>query len=228
MHPTTAHTQAYSLSQTAGARLRSTIILVAVIWLSGLIGHFTPLAEWPALVLYVLGSIGLALYHNIRYADWRGSFITRHNLRSALIWGVGSGVVLTMVGLLNTLVFYAGGGKPMTQMQTILIDVGFVYLFPVLALAEEWLWRGLALSALLDHGVNRHAAVALTTLAYMVNHFFVAPVGWIERGMMALMGLPIGLLAGYLTLKTRNAWSAVVVHVLIMASMMIVAFLPVP
>lgn len=213
----------------AGLRLRRTAGLVIAIWIVGAIGHFTPLAEWPALFLYVLGSIGLTVYHCARHHDWRGALVTRHNLPAALAWGGGAGLLLAVVGTANTILFYASGGAPMAQMETLLVDLGLLYLFPLLALAEELLWRGMALSSLLDRGVNRHVAVLLTTLAYMVNHFFVAPVSWAERGMMALMGLPIGLLAGYLALKTRNVWSAVALHTLIMATMMVIVFvIPAP
>ncbi len=210
-------------------RLRRATGLVIAMWATGAIGHFTPLAEWPALFLYVLGSIGLTVFHCARARDWRGAFVTRHNLRAALAWGGGAGLLLAVVGTANTLIFYTSGGQPMAQMQTLLVDLGLVYFFPLLSLAEELLWRGMALSGLLDRGVNRHVAVLLTTLAYMVNHFFVAPVSWAERGMMAMMGLPIGLMAGYLTLKTRNVWSAVALHTIIMAAMMLIVFvIPAP
>ncbi len=222
-------TDSLRTDEAAGMRLRRSAGLVAAIWAVGLIGHFTPLGEWPALFLYVLGSIGLTLYHCVRRHDWVGAFVTRRNLRTALIWGGGIGLLLAVVGTVNTLIFYASGGRPMTDMQILLVDLGLMYLFPALALAEEWLWRGMALSSLLDRGINRHAAVIVTTLAYMVNHFFVAPVGWVERGMMAMMGLPIGLMAGYLALKTRNVWSAVALHTIIMAAMMLIVFvIPAP
>lgn len=217
-------------SVTAGAvRLRRSAGLIIAIWIAGLIGHFTPLAEWPALFLYVLGSIGLTLCHCAQQRDWRGAFVTRHNLRAALLWGGGIGLLLSLVGAVNTIIFYASGGQPMAHMQRLLVELGLMYLFPALALAEEWLWRGMFLSSLIERGTNHHAAVAVTTLAYMVNHFFVAPVGWTERGMMALMGLPIGLMAGYLTVKTRNVWSAVALHTIIMAAMMLIVFvIPAP
>ncbi|MGQ9814829.1 MAG: CPBP family glutamic-type intramembrane protease [Candidatus Roseilinea sp.] len=205
-------------------RLRRAVALVIAIWAVGVIGHFTPLAEWPALFLYVLGAIGLTVFHCARADDWRGAFVTRHNLGAALAWGGGAGLLLAVVGTANTLIFYASGGKLMAQMQTLLVELGLLYFFPLLALAEELLWRGLLLSGLLDRGVNPRWAIALTTLAYMVNHFFVAPVGWAERGMMALMGLPIGVMAGYLVFKTRNVWSAVVLHTIIMAAMMLIVF----
>lgn len=133
-------------------------------------------------------------------------------------------MLLAVVGTANTLIFYASGGKPMARMQTLLVELGLLYFFPLLALAEELLWRGLLLSGLLDRGVNLRWAIALTTLACMVNHFLVAPVGWAERGMMALMGLPIGVIAGYLVFKTRNVWSAVALHTSIMATMMLIVF----
>ncbi len=212
----------------ASLRLRRSIGLVLGIWLIGLLGHWTPLREWPALFLYVLGTIVLTVYHCAQQHDWRGALITRHNLRAALMWGAGVGLLLGLVGTANTLIYYANGGQPMAQMQAILIELGLVYLFPLLALAEEWLWRGMLLSGLIERGMNQHLAVVTTTLAYMANHFFVAPVGWLERGMMALMGLPIGLLAGYLVIKTRNAWSAVALHTAIMANMMVIAFLSAP
>lgn len=65
-------------------RLRRAVALVIAIWAVGVIGHFTPLAEWPALFLYVPGVIGLTVFQCARADDWRGAFVTRHNLGAAL------------------------------------------------------------------------------------------------------------------------------------------------
>ncbi|MFN3691184.1 MAG: hypothetical protein ACK4UU_09700, partial [Fimbriimonadales bacterium] len=59
----------------AGLRLRRSMGLVIAIWLLGLLGHWTPLREWPALFLYVLGSIGLTVYHCAQQRDWRGALV---------------------------------------------------------------------------------------------------------------------------------------------------------
>lgn len=112
----------------------------------------------------------------------------------------------------------------MAQMEEILIGMRLVFFFPLLVLAEEFLWRGILLSGLHDAGINRHLAVLLTTAAYALNHFAVAPVGMVERAMMAAMGLPIGIAGGYLVLKTRNVWAAVALHGLTMISMIVDIF----
>lgn len=46
-----------SASQSLNERFKIAFGLTAVIWIVGLVGHFTPLLEWPALAIYVLGSI---------------------------------------------------------------------------------------------------------------------------------------------------------------------------
>lgn len=199
--------------------------LVGAIWLFGLIGHFTPLKEWGALFLYVLGSLGLVLWYGKRFQAFEQVFITRQNLRQALLWSSLIGGVLFLMDVGNTYFYYKKGGAPMKEMETILVDMGFLYLFPVLILAEEFLWRGLLFSALLRRGVNQHLAVALTTLLYMLNHYAVAPVGFYERSLMAMMALPIGIAGGYLVLKTRNVWAGVWLHLLTMMSMTLDIFL---
>ena len=70
-----------------------------------------------------------------------------------------------------------------------------------------------------DRGWNIHLAVIVTTLAYSLNHFAVAPVGMMERGMMAMMAIPIGILGGYLAWKLRSVWIAVIIHMLMFLSM---------
>ena len=205
-------------------RLRLSLGLVGAVWLLGLVGHFTPLTEWPALFLYVLGALFLTLRYCSRANAWQRVGLTRRNLGQAVRWGGLIGVALMLMDWGNTYMYYRAGNPPMAEMQTILVQMGFIYLFPVLVLAEEFLWRGLLLSALRDRGTNLHLAVALTTLAYAVNHYAVAPVGLTERGLMAIMALPIGILGGYLTLRFRNLWVAVIIHMCTFVSMVVDIF----
>ncbi|MGQ9827935.1 MAG: CPBP family intramembrane glutamic endopeptidase [Roseiflexus sp.] len=214
-------TAAQSSSHT---RLMSGLTLAGLVWIVGLVGHFTPLGEWPALFLYVLGSIGVALMLGVRYGLWDAMWISRRGLKRALAWGGGIGLALLVIDNINTYMYYRSGGAPMAQMEEILIGMRLVFFFPLLVLAEEFLWRGILLSGLHDAEINRHLAVLLTTAAYALNHFAVAPVGMVERAMMAAMGLPIGIAGGYLALKTRNVWAAVTLHGLTMISMIVDIF----
>lgn len=194
--------------------------LVAAIWLAGLLGHFTVLAEWPALFVYVLGGIGVTAAYCRRYDAWRQVGISGVGLRRALVWGGAVGGALMLIDLGNTYVYYRGGGAPLAEMEQLLVGMRLAYLFPLLVLAEEWLWRGLLFSALLERGLNKHLVVLGTTLLYMLNHYAVAPVPWAERTLMAAMALPIGLIGGYLVLRTRNVWAGVALHALTMVSML--------
>ncbi|MCS7012616.1 MAG: CPBP family intramembrane glutamic endopeptidase [Chloroherpetonaceae bacterium] len=205
--------------------LQLCVALICAIWLLGFAGHFTPLKEWGALFLYVIGSLALVLWYGKRFQAFEQIFLTRQNLSKALLWSSLIGSVLFLMDVGNTYFYYKKGGEPMKEMQTILVDMGFLYLFPVLILAEEFLWRGLFFSALLRRGMNRHLVVALTTLLYMLNHYAVAPVGFYERSLMAMMALPIGIAGGYLVLKTRNVWAGVWLHFLTMISMTLDIFL---
>ncbi len=205
-------------------RLMAGLALAGSVWLIGLVGHFTPLAEWPALFLYVLGSLGVTLALGRRNRLWDTMWITRRGLKPALVWGGGIGLALLVIDNINTYMYYRSGGAPMAQMEEILIGMRLVFFFPLLVLAEEFLWRGMILSGLHDAGINRHLAVLLTTAAYALNHFAVAPVDMAERAMMAVMGLPIGIAGGYLVLKTRNVWAAVALHGLTMISMIVDIF----
>ena len=79
-------------------------------------------------------------------------------------------------------------------------------------------------SALIEKGFNRHATVFLTAFLYVVNHFAVAPVGFYERALMAMMAFPIGILGGYIVLRSRNVWGSVLVHMITMLSMVLDIF----
>ena len=205
--------------QSAFERLRLALGLLALIWAAGLAGYLSGLSEWPALFVYVLGSIGVTLQYCRRYAAWERAGLTRKNLGAALRWGVLAGGALMLADMANTWMYYRGGGAPLATMEHILVGMRMVYLFPVLVLAEEWLWRGMLFSALLARGLNRHLVVVLTTLLYALNHYAVAPVPLAERTLMAIMALPIGIIGGYLVLKTRSVWAAVALHALVMVSM---------
>lgn len=221
MGSTVASAKVAPIEGFAQKRFQLSFGLTVAIWLAGLIGHFTPLAEWPALFIYVFGSIGLTLWHCSQNNDWRATYVSNMNLQESLKWGsiIGGGLFLMDVGMAYK--HYADGGAPMNQMQDILLGKNFLYFFPILILAEEFLWRGLMFSALIDRGLNKHVVVAITTVLYMLNHFAVAPVGMLERGMMAMMALPIGIVGGYIVAKTRNVWGAVALHMITMISMVV-------
>ncbi len=124
----------------------------------------------------------------------------------------------------NTILYYKSGGAPMVEMETLLVHRSLLYLFPLLILAEEFLWRGVMFSSMIEKGFNPHITVLLTTMLYALNHFAVAPVGIKERALMAMMAVPIGVLGGYLVLNTRNVWGSVIVHMITMVSMLIDIF----
>jgi membrane protease YdiL (CAAX protease family) len=197
---------------------------MAMIWIVGLAGHFTVLQEWPALALYVLGSIGLVLYRGKSSGEWQEMYLAGGDLRKSLLWGGIAGVLLFSMDVMNTVIYYKNGGVPMTGMQFILVNRSLLYFFPVLVLAEEFLWRGIMFSSMIERGFNKHLTVFLTTLFYVINHFAVAPVGMKERALMGMMAFPIGIFGGYLVLKTRNLWGSVLVHMITMLSMMLDIF----
>jgi len=121
--------------------------------------------------------------------------------------------------------YYKRGGAVMEEMENILVKQKMMYLFPVLIFAEEFLWRGVMISALKDKKVSTFKALTLTTLPYALNHFFVAPVSFKERALMAgPMAIPIGFIAGYLTNKTKNTWTGVIIHMMTMLSMLLDVF----
>ncbi len=211
-------------SGSLNARFNQSFALMGAIWILGLVGHFTPLLEWPALALYVIGSISLVLYRGKTGGEWQEMYLAGGDLRKSLLWGGIAGFVLFAMDIINTVLYYKNGGAPMSGMQFILVNRSFLYFFPVLVLAEEFLWRGIMFSAMIERGFNKHLTVFLTAIFYVINHFAVAPVGMKERALMAMMAFPIGILGGYLVLKTRNVWGSVLVHMITMLSMMLDIF----
>jgi membrane protease YdiL (CAAX protease family) len=205
-------------------RFRLSFGLTALIWIVGLIGHFTPLLEWPALFIYVLGSIGLVLYRGKSRGEWAEMFLAGGELKKSLKWGGIAGALLFSMDIFNTVMYYKKGGAPMGDMLGILVNMNFLYLFPVLVLAEEFLWRGIMFSAMIEKGFNKHLTVFLTAMFYVLNHFAVAPVGLRERALMAMMAFPIGIVGGYIVLKSRNVWGSVLVHMVTMLSMVLDIF----
>ena len=205
-------------------RLKLSLGLMALIWITGLVGHFTPLMEWPALFLYLFGAIGIVLYRGSRHGDWQKMFLAGGNLKKSLFWGAIAGGVLFLMDIMNTVIYYKNGGTPMAEMEILLVGRSLIYVFPVLILAEEFLWRGIMLSSMIQRGINGHLAVFLTAIFYTVNHFAVAPVGMFERALMAMMALPIGIVGGYIVLKSKNVWGSVLLHGITMVSMVLDIF----
>ncbi|ABL65950.1 CPBP family intramembrane glutamic endopeptidase [Chlorobium phaeobacteroides] len=206
-------------------RLKLSFGLTAMIWIVGFVGHFTSFQEWPALFLYLFGSIGLVLYRGKRYDEWQKMYLAGGDLSKSLKWGGIAGLLLFVMDVSNTVMYYKSGGAPMAEMQIILVNRSLLYLFPILVFAEEFLWRGIMLSAMIERGFNKHLTVFLTAMFYVINHFAVAPVGLRERALMAMMAFPIGMLGGYIVLRSRNVWGSVLVHMITMLSMIIDIFL---
>ncbi|WJW69284.1 CPBP family intramembrane metalloprotease [Candidatus Chlorohelix allophototropha] len=212
-------------NKSADKRLKMVGGLVGAIWASGAIGHFTKLKEWPALFLYVFGSFGLAAYLGKKQNGWKDIYITKDNIGKATALGLIGGSILFISDVGNTYVYYKRGGAVMEEMENILVKQKMMYLFPVLIFAEEFLWRGIMISALKDKKVSTGKSLMLTTLPYALNHFFVAPVSFKERALMAgPMAIPIGFIAGYLTNKTKNTWTGVIIHMMTMFSMLLDVF----
>lgn len=211
-------------SESLTARFNLSFGLMAAIWLLGFIGHFTPLQEWPALVLYVVGGIGIVVWRGKSFGEWQPMYLSGGDLKTSLKWGGMAGGLLFALDLINTVIYYKAGNPPMANMEFLLVNGSLLYGFPLLIVAEELLWRGIMFSALIERGVNKHLTVILTTIFYVVNHFAVAPVSMYERALMGMMAVPIGLFGGYLVLKTRNVWGSVLVHMITMVSMVLDIF----
>ncbi|OUC16597.1 MAG: hypothetical protein B0A82_00500 [Alkalinema sp. CACIAM 70d] len=213
-------------SAPAPDRLQQTLWLIVAIWLTGLLGHFTPLKEWMALGMYVLGSLALTLGRGQQFHEWQALFVTRKGLRSTLLLGSAIGIAIALLSLVNITQMRSAAPSEMQMqaMTNLLVGYTWIWLLPLLPLlivAEEFLWRGLLLSSLVERKVNPALAIGMTTLCFMLNHLAVAPVGMLERIMMALMGLPLGVINGWLTLKTQNLWGGVLLHLIAMGAMVI-------
>ena len=202
-------------------RLKLSFRLMALIWIAGFVGHFTPLGEWPALVLYIVGSLSLVLFQGIVRDGWESMFMAGGHFKKSLLWGTAAGALLFIMALFNTHNHYANGGSPMEGMEALLRNDSLRYLFPLLVLAEEFFWRGIMASSLAAYNVNRHIVVLITTLCFALNHFAVAPVAVEERMLMAIMALPLGIAGGYIALGTKNVWGSIVLHMSSMISMLI-------
>jgi membrane protease YdiL (CAAX protease family) len=207
-------------------RLRLSLLLAAGIWLLAGLGQFTPLAEWPALALYVLGGIGLVVWYGNKSGQWQEVYLAGGDLKRSLFWGgiIGGGLFVMDIGM-TFMAYEMKAGDSMAQMERILVDMKMLYFFPILILAEEFLWRGILFSALIDKGLNKYLVIAITTFLYMINHIAVAPVAMMERMLMAMMALPIGVIGGFIVLKTRNVWGSVLLHMVTMIAMILDIFL---
>ncbi len=166
MKPVKAYSTGFS---SLDERLKLSFGLMALIWVVGFVGHFTPLLEWPALFLYVFGSIALVLYRGKSFQEWNEMYLAGGDPGKSLVWGGVAGGLLFAMDIINTVMYYKNGGVPMGEMQHILVNQSLLFLFPVLVLAEEFLWRGIMFSAMIEKGYNRHLTVFLTAMFYVVS-----------------------------------------------------------
>lgn len=209
----------------ATARLDHTLLLLAAIAAVGALAPLTPWATWAALALYLGGSLALLAWRALRCREAEALFLRGPGLRMSLLWGGGLGVLLLIAGLIGLPAMRAAmgdgsGALPLEAVRQLVFGRGLVLLLPLLVLAEEGLWRGLLLSALLERGLSGPAAVLLSTLAFALNHLAVAPLALAERGQLALMALPLGLITALLTLRSRSLWGGALLHLLLVGAML--------
>ena len=185
-----------------------------------------PLASWVALALDLLGSLALLTWRALVLHEAEALFPGGAGLRRSLLWGGGLGSALLMAGLIGLPAMGAAvadnssTGLLLETVKPLLFDPGLVLLLPLLVLAEEGLWRGLMLSALLEVGLAPGWALGLSTLGFSLNHLAVAPLALSERAELALMALPLGLIAAVLTWRTRCLWGAVLLHGMLIGAML--------
>jgi len=148
-------------------------------------------------------------------------YLAGGNLRKSLLWGLIGGTLLLLMAMINTvnMMKNQNGAAMMSGMQYLLVNRSLLYLYPILVIAEEFLWRGIMFSAMIEKGFNKHLTVLLTTLLFLLNHFAVAPVNMMERALMAMMAFPLGIIGGYIVANTRSVWGSVLVHMIVMTSM---------
>jgi len=148
-------------------------------------------------------------------------YLAGGNLRTSLLWGLIGGTLLLLMAMMNTvnMMKNQNGAAMMSGMQYLLVNRSLLYLYPILVLAEEFLWRGIMFSAMIEKGFNKHLTVLLTTLFFLLNHFAVAPVNMMERALMAMMAFPLGIMGGYIVANTKSVWGSVLVHMIVMTSM---------
>lgn len=209
----------------AAHRLRQTLALLIAIAVTGSLAFWQPLASWVALGLYLSGSLVLLAWRALGRGEVDAVFLRGPGLRASLLWGGGLGVALLVAGLIGLPAMRAAmasgdGSPPLEALNPLLFGRGLVLLLPLLVLAEEGLWRGLLLSSLLDCGVPAAGAVALSSLGFALNHLAVTPLPLAERGGLALMALPLGVLTGLLSERTRCLWGAVLLHLLLIGAML--------
>jgi membrane protease YdiL (CAAX protease family) len=209
----------------AQARLRQTLALLAAIAAVGALAPLTPVASWAALALYLLGSLVLLAWRALGLHEAEALFLQGPGLRASLLWGGGLDLALLGIGLIGLPAMRAAmadgtSALPLEAVKTLLFGRGLALLLPLLVLAEEGLWRGLLLSGLLGVGITPGWAVTLSTLAFGLNHLAVAPLALVERCLLALMALPLGLIAARLTLRTRCLWGAALLHLLVIGAML--------
>ncbi|NTW53918.1 MAG: CPBP family intramembrane metalloprotease [Chlorobaculum sp.] len=209
-------------SSTLNERLKLAFGLTALIWITGLVGHFTPLLEWPALALYVIGGIGVVIWRGTSKSEWAEMYLAGGDLKKSLKWGVIGGILLLLLAMMNTkkMMTTSDAAKMMSGMESLLLNRSLFYFYPILVLAEEFLWRGIMFSALIEKGFNKHLTVLLTTIFFLLNHFAVAPVGLMERALLAMMAFPLGIVNGYISVSTRNVWGSVLAHTILMIAML--------
>jgi membrane protease YdiL (CAAX protease family) len=214
------------MAQAAGqARLRQTLALLTAIGGVAVLTPWAPLASWLALALYLLGSLVLLAWRVVRWHEAEALFLRGPGLRASLLWGGGLGALLLIAGLIGLPAMRAAmasepGALPLEAVRGLLFGRRLVLLLPLLVLAEEGLWRGLLLSALLESGLTPVWSVVVSTLAFGLNHLAVAPLALAERGLLVLMALPLGLLTAVLTVRTRCLWGGALLHLLLIGAML--------
>ena len=174
------------------------------------LSRFVPLV----FLLVVVGGIAFPLVWAKLTRDWAAIGFTRRNLRQALLWGVGAGLVFTLY------IYISLPEEPsFTPMLVLQLAVGIPLWLLIMSPFQEFFFRGWIQPRFQD-AMGKWIGLVVTSFCFALWHLFPpfegTPTSTIPVSSVSgfLSTLALGLLMGYVFQRTDNIVAPWLAHAL--------------
>jgi membrane protease YdiL (CAAX protease family) len=188
--------------------IEAVIAYVAFCGLS-VLSRFVP----PVFLLVIVSGIAFPLVWAMLTRDWAAIGFTRRNLGQALLWGVGAGLVTSLIGFLTA---EERSFAPMLGLQ---LGVGIPIWLLIMSPFQEFFFRGW-MQPRFQSALGKWAGLLVANLCFTLWHLFPPFVGTSTSslpintlpGMVATFG--VGLIFGHSFQRTDNIVAPWLAHAL--------------
>lgn len=179
------------------------------------------------LVIAVFILVPFAWYFIVNNSGLKGIFtrikLVSKNIDKAFLWGILAAIVIFFAIFVIEYVLISLGHKPqdlsnIPELQRLFSWPSMFFLVAIQPIGEEIFFRGFLFEKI-ENYAGGTAAVFITAFLFGIAHMSYGKI------FPVLMPMLMGILFGYIVLKTKNLYSSLIAHIVFNVTVLILAYL---